>query len=251
MSFCSGRLTVGEGVKNRACPRSDFVYMAPPFIAYYAASTNDLGTLQKAVDQCTLYRQVLQSTNGAWTHIVGGSYPDPGLWSTGNAWAAAGMTRVLATVMKAPIANSDDTWKGQASADLSRYIQEILDAALGAPTADGLLINYWNDAANRDGLGFGETSGTSLLAYVAYRMAVMRPAGLSQQKASSYVAWADQVKKTLGGHVTSTGVVGPAADPNDPRNPKPDTSGSAEGQSIVVLMYAAWRDCVSAGICSA
>lgn len=223
--------------------------MAPPFIAYHAASTNDLGTLQQAVNQCTLYRQVLQSTNGAWTHIVGGSDPDPGLWSTGNGWAAAGMTRVLATVMKAPIADSDGTWKGQASADLSRYIQEILDAAQEAPTVNGLLINYWNDGANEDGLGFGETSGTSLLAYVAYRMAVLRPVGLSQQKASRYVAWADQVRKTLGRHVTSTGVVGPAVDPYNPRDASPDTTGSAEGQSIVVLMYAAWRDCVLARVC--
>lgn len=218
-------------------------------MAYYAASTDDLGTLQRAVEQCALYRQVLQSADGAWAHIVGGRYPDPGLWSTGNGWAAAGMTRVLATVMKAPVADSDGAWKGQASADLGRYIQEIVDAAQEAPTVDGLLINYWNDAGNRDGLGFGETSGSGLLAYVAYRMAVMRPAGLSQQKAASYVAWADQVRKTLAGHVTSAGVVAPAADPSDPRNPAPDTTGSAEGQSILVLMYAAWRDCVSAGVC--
>lgn len=233
--------------------RSDFIYMAPPFIAYYAAATNDLGTLQTAVDQCGLYRDILQSgatISGAWKHIVGSEDSDPGLWSTGNAWAAAGMTRVLATVMKAPVAQSNGAWKGQAIAELSQYIQEILGAAMQAPTQDGLLSNYWNED------DFGETSGTSLLAYVAYRMAVLRPEGLSQGQASDYVSWADKIRKTLGGkdsqgnpHVTSTGVVTPAVNPYDSLSSTPLTTGSPEGQNFVVLMYAAWRDCVLAKIC--
>ncbi|KAF8327089.1 hypothetical protein F5887DRAFT_1064882 [Amanita rubescens] len=236
-----------NGFMNRVFSfRSDFIYMVPPFIAYYAAAMNDLGTLQTAVDQCWSNAQI----GGAWTHIVGPEDSDPGLWSTGNAWAAAGMTRVLATVIKAPVAQSNGVWQGQAVAELSQYIQEILGAAMQAPTQDGLLSNYWNQD------DFGEISGTSLLAYVAYRMAVLQPTGLSQQQVSDYVSWADQVRKTLGGtdsqgnpHVTSTGVVTPAVNPYDSLSSTPLTTGSPEGQSFVVLMYAAWRDCVLANIC--
>ncbi|KAK1231616.1 hypothetical protein PQX77_005261 [Marasmius sp. AFHP31] len=83
---------------------ADFIYMAPPFIAYYAVTTQNLALLQQSVDQCRLYREILhQADTNLWKHIVNPtSTPDPGLWSTGNAWVAAGMTRVLATVMKTP-----------------------------------------------------------------------------------------------------------------------------------------------------
>ncbi|KAJ8085190.1 hypothetical protein PM082_003982 [Marasmius tenuissimus] len=84
---------------------ADFIYMAPPFIAYYAVTTRNLALLQHAIDQCRLYRNILSSGDPTrlWKHIINpSSTPDPGLWSTGNAWVAAGMTRVLATVMKAP-----------------------------------------------------------------------------------------------------------------------------------------------------
>ncbi|KAF8623005.1 hypothetical protein AX15_006597 [Amanita polypyramis BW_CC] len=234
---------------------ADFIYMAPPFIAYYGAATNNLSILQQAVEQCQLYRQILQTNNtslqGAWTHILGSDDSDSGIWSTGNAWAAAGMARVLATVQKAPIAKQNPGWKGRAIGDLIQYIHEILDVAVNTPTQDNLLINYWNDAANSDSHGFGETSGTSLLAYVAYRVAVMVPG-----ESAKHVTWADGVRKTLGGndslgkpHVTSDGIVTPAVNPLDWYDSTPDTSGSPEGQNFVVLMYAAWRDCVWAGVC--
>ena len=69
--------------------------MVPPFLAYYGADTQNASILLHSYTQCQLYRQVLQlSSGGAWMHIMG---PQNQLWSTGNGWAAAGMTRVLAT----------------------------------------------------------------------------------------------------------------------------------------------------------
>ncbi|KAG6807384.1 hypothetical protein H0H93_001641, partial [Arthromyces matolae] len=73
---------------------ADFMYMAPPFIAYYAADTNDASLLQESVNQCSLYRQILQSNttasyHGVWEHIIGPQSQDTGIWSTGNGWAAA------------------------------------------------------------------------------------------------------------------------------------------------------------------
>lgn len=62
---------------------ADFMYMAPPFLAYYAVATGDVSLLQETVRQCGLYRQLLQanmsaSYHGLWEHIVGPENPDAG-----------------------------------------------------------------------------------------------------------------------------------------------------------------------------
>lgn len=106
--------------------RADFIYMAPPFLAYYAVYKNDEALLRETIRQIGLYREVLKKSSGLWTHIVGPNSPDPGSWSTGNAWAAAGITRVLATVIKAPMSKG---WTTEINL-LKSYIKEILDAAM-------------------------------------------------------------------------------------------------------------------------
>ncbi|KAM6492136.1 family 88 glycosyl hydrolase [Amanita muscaria] len=241
---------------------ADFVYMAPPFIAYYGAAHDDISLLHEAVNQVANYQQVLlanrtsQAQIGSWVHIVGPQSADPGLWSTGNAWAAAGMLRVLATIQKAPVARQDPVWLNKSVRQMSFYIQQILDAAIRSPAKDGLLINYWNDGSNKDGRGYGEISGTSMLAAVAYRMATLKFAGLPDVKIRQYISWADNMRKIVGGldskgnpHITANGIATPAVNPLNWYDTKPFTTGSPEGNNFVVLMYAAWRDCVNAGIC--
>ena len=65
--------------------RSDFVYMVPPFLAYYGVTTRNASMLNAAYDQIRLYRQYLRDpTLGMWRHVVlGSSGTDPGFWSTG------------------------------------------------------------------------------------------------------------------------------------------------------------------------
>ena len=77
----------------------DFVYMVPPFLAYYGAATSDITYMKEAVRQCELYAQILAtdillpngtSCVGLWRHIV--SHPadlesdvccsDPYVWLT-------------------------------------------------------------------------------------------------------------------------------------------------------------------------
>ncbi|EAU81382.1 hypothetical protein CC1G_05212 [Coprinopsis cinerea okayama7 len=234
---------------------ADFMYMVPPFLAYYAADNNNEDLLRETVRQCRLYREVLQANSsepwsGLWRHIIGPEAEDPRLWATGNAWTAAGMARVLATVMKAPVSQGK-AWRQGSIDQLTTYIKEILDGAINAPHDDGLIRNYMDDQSSPN--GFGEISGSSLLAGTAYRMAVIDPQTFGRR----YIEWADGIRATLSGrdrngnpHVTETGVVTPAVNPLGWRDPNPLTTGSPEGQAFVVLMYTAWRDCVKAGICS-
>ncbi|RDB16933.1 Unsaturated rhamnogalacturonyl hydrolase YesR [Hypsizygus marmoreus] len=233
---------------------ADFVYMAPPFIAYYAADTNNASLLYETVKQCGYYREVLQadldtSYRGIWHHIIGPQSQDLGLWSTGNGWAAGGMARVLATVMKAPVARLAG-WRREAIDNLTQWIKEIVDGAIGSPTDAGLLRNYLDDETT--GHGFGEVAGTSMIASVIYRMAVLQPRTFGAE----YIKWADDVRTLLGGndaegnpHVTDSGIVTPAVNPLNWYDTNPLTTGSPEGQGFVVLMYAAWRDCILAGKC--
>lgn len=236
--------------------RADFMYMVPPFLAYYATDKGDLQLLQDTVRQCQLYREVLQPNTtaaykGAWMHIIGPESQDTGFWSTGNGWAAAGMARVLATVMKASFI-SDLAWKQQAIDNLTQYIKEIIDGSMNSSMYGGLLRNYFDDL-NTDAHGFGEISGSSLIAATVYRMAVLQP----QVFGSQYTAWADKIRTTLGGqgadgkpHITATGIATPAVNPLGWQDTTPTISGSPEGQVFVVLMYAGWRDCIKAAKCS-
>lgn len=233
------------------------MYMVPPFLAYYAADKGDNALLQEAVRQCTLYRQVLQPNattgpNGLWMHIIGPESQDTGYWATGNAWAAAGMTRVLATVIKAQSV-TNEAWRQQAITQLTAFIKEIVDAAIAAPQDLGLIRNYVGDISG-DGLGFGEISGSSLLAATVYRMAVMQSTIFTQR----YITWADKLRAAIASndangnpHITSTGIATPAVNPLWWKDTTPFTKGSPEGQAFVVMMYAGWRDCVKAGRCIA
>jgi hypothetical protein len=249
--------------------------MAPPFLAYYGVATNNASYLQDAVNQCLLYREILQANTSSspasppnthallasdlWTHILGPVNTDPGIWSTGNAWAAAGMMRVLATLVKAPhsLFHSGGyypnlAWKKHATAKLVNAIREILDASMRLPADDGLLRNYLDDPT-----WFGETSGSALLASVAYRLATLSSTSsllgtsrLSFSDCQNYIQWAEQMRRTFGsgGHVTDGGIATPAVNPLGWGDREQYTKGSPEGQNFVILMYAAWRDCVKAKV---
>ncbi|KAG6829088.1 hypothetical protein H0H92_005700 [Tricholoma furcatifolium] len=251
---------------------ADFIYMAPPFLAYYAVATSNFTLLREAVYQCEAYHQILAynatapayAFDGLWEHILGPVNNDPGLWSTGNAWAAAGMTRVLATVIKAPDFSPTDadvdaqtisSWRGTAISTLTAIIKDIVDAAIdSAPGSyeDGLIRNYYDNPTI-----FGETSGSSMLAATVYRLAVLDPDTFGDDR---YIDFAEGIRKVLGcsftyngtslTHVDATnGTVRPAVNPLGWGDVNPWMTGSPEGQSMVTMLYAGWRDCILAGQC--
>lgn len=247
--------------------------MAPPFLAYYGVATNNSTVLKAAVDQCVLYEQILvanvtsvspsppashpTSAAGLWTHILGPVNTDPGIWATGNGWAAAGTMRVLATLVKAPLSTFTAgtglslQWRIQAAEILVGVIRPILEGALRASTDGNLLRNYIDDST-----WFGEISGSNLLASVAYRLATLSDEHrlgtplISSADSQRYIAWAESIRTTMStnGHITTNGTATPAVNPLGWGDSNPFTSGSPEGQNFVVLMYTAWRDCVQAKV---
>lgn len=68
-----------------AIDRSDFVYMVPPFLAYYGALTLNRTLLLEAYNQCKLYRSYMQDDKShLWKHVLlGTTGTDEGFWSTG------------------------------------------------------------------------------------------------------------------------------------------------------------------------
>ena len=207
--------------------------MAPPFLAYYAISTNDVGLLKEAANQCKLYSDILKTDSGVWLHIVGSEdhTNDRALWSTGNAWAVAGMSRVLATMRK----SGYDAETGDEQKTLINLIKGIIDGAMAQDVdSSGLLRDYLDDAS-----WFGEISGTSLITATVFRMAVMDP----ETFGSMYTDWAVRKMDVVDSKIDEgSGVVRPACNPLNWRDRSPFISGSPEGQSFVVLLHAAYRD---------
>ena len=223
---------------------SDAISMFPPFLAYYAVGTKDMDLMKEAVRQCELYRDVLviQSgpKKGLWRHVVGPSdQADDGAWSTGNAWAAYGMARVRATI--AGWRPSNATMQKEIRA-LDGYIAEILDGAITTDDDEsGLLRNYLGDDS-----WFAETSGTTLLAAAAYRLGMN--VGPSPE-GSKYLNWAHAKRQAVTARIDGQGIARPAVNPLKHGQQEPLRDVSPEGESFILIMAAAWRDCVCLGIC--
>jgi rhamnogalacturonyl hydrolase YesR len=216
---------------------ADFIYMVPPFFAYYGVFTGDSSLVREAVRQCELYRELLGTEKGVWKHIINAERTDPnlktdpGLWSTSNAWAAAGMARVLATMQKSKFAAEI---KVQQESVL-RMIKEIVDGAIALDTdSTGLLRNYLDDES-----WFGEVAGTALLAATAFRAAVLDP----QSFGTKYTDWALRKLDVVGRFVdVETGIAAPVVNSLREGQRTPLDGVNPEGQAFVVLLYAAWRD---------
>lgn len=103
---------------------SDFIYMTPPFIAYYGAVTLNQTLLTIAYQQISLYRDQLRDSSGLWRHIALGTGTDDGHWATGNGWAAAGMLRVAETIKNSAFSQQ---MEGNIN-DLVGWSEEIVNA---------------------------------------------------------------------------------------------------------------------------
>ncbi|SCV70811.1 BQ2448_3573 [Microbotryum intermedium] len=234
---------------------SDFMYMVPPFLAYYGTINANTSLIQEAYDQCRLYRQYLRTEDsGLWKHILWGSSPDAGHWASGNAWAAAGMIRVWATIMNSEYASD---FAAQAN-DLAIWTLETVEAAFNLQSvgfsqlfspydrnrthayddlvlgsfarrqANLLFHNYLDNPRT-----FTEAASTALLTAVSFRLAQFKISESTLEKAQ-------ETRIALHSHISiSTGLLSPVVDPLSfgrigQRSP--------EGQAFVLMMEAAWAD---------
>jgi hypothetical protein len=245
---------------------SDSVYMVPPFLAYYGVLTQNQTILSEAYTQISLYRKYLldAAAGNLWKHIqLGQTGNDNGHWSTGNAWAAAGMIRVLGTIQRSPYAN---LLKSQQN-DLANWVDEIHRAMYPHINSNGLFYNYADDNTT-----FYDTSSTALLASTVYRLSLL-------SNIRTYIPLAEQVRKALlasNGAVVSVTTTSTTPAPSttstalaatstttsgllhftpegwltpvvNPYSYGAQGSESPEGQAFILELQAAWRDWVADG----
>lgn len=263
---------------------SDSVYMVPPFLAYYGITTGNQSMLQEAYNQVHLYRSYLRnsSAGGLWQHIVlGTNGTDPRHWSTGNAWAAAGMLRVLGTLKSSSFSRN---FNGQIK-DLGNWVAEIHSAMYPHLQANGLFKNYADeDCADN----FDDASSSALLAATVYRLALLTgnqkfvrqaertraalfaangtsatPSGVTVVTPSSTLSTSrsSSTGPTSAGspgsastatssafadtpHFTVDGWLAPVV---DPLNYAIEGAQSPEGQAFTLMLQSAWRDWSAAG----
>ncbi|KAI0075033.1 hypothetical protein K474DRAFT_1685519 [Panus rudis PR-1116 ss-1] len=222
---------------------SDFVYMVPPFLAYYGVLSDNQTLVREAYNQIKLYRQYLRDENagGLWKHVLlGSSGNDEGHWSTGNAWAAAGMLRVLGTIRHSPFPKN---FKNEQK-DLRNWVSEITDAMYPHLQSSGLFRNYADDDSS-----FEDASSTALLTSAVYRHALLSnvhkhlPDAERSRKALSSPSDSNNGNSSLA-HFDSNMWLTPVVNPHSYGR---QGAQSPEGQAFVVEMQAAWRDWVAAG----
>jgi len=220
---------------------ADSVYMVPPFLAYYGVLSGNTSLIAESYTQIKLYRQYLLDTSagGLWKHILlGSSGNDEGHWSTGNAWAAAGMLRVLSTIKESPFSSS---FKSEQN-DLSSWVTEIHDAMYNNVQSSGLFTNYADNSTT-----FLDAASTALLAATVYRHALVSgvyhnlPNAENSRKALS--APSSSGNGSLE-HFTSDMWLTPVVDPYDY---PVEGSQSPESEAFVIEMQAAWKDWVHLG----
>lgn len=213
------------------------MYMVPPFQAYYGVTTSNRTLLQDAHTQVMLYRNALRDghAHGLWRHIVQGfSGNDDGHWSTGNAWAAAGMLRVAATITRSTFKNDmKDEYK-----DLISWTDEIHGAMYRHQRSQDSLFTNYADNSNT----FTDAAGATLLAASVYRLALL-PDG-----SKSHIHNAEKTRTSISsssaGHIDSQGWLTPVVNPHEYGN---QGEKSPEGQAFVLEMHAAYNDWKSAG----
>jgi rhamnogalacturonyl hydrolase YesR len=213
---------------------ADFIYMAPPFLAYHGVVTDNVSLLRYAANQCKLYKDILGTSRGPWKHITGPEARDDGLWSSGNGWAVAGMSRVLATMRKSGFNDQTKNEQAMLTSEIKSVIDGVMKLDKDIGHSSGLLRNYLHDMN-----WFGEISGTALITATVFRMAKLEPGIFGKR----YTDWAVKKKGIVDSKIdTNTGIVKPAVNPLKWTDTKPYNKGSPEGQSFVVLMHAAYRD---------
>ncbi|KAG8973142.1 hypothetical protein FRB90_009988, partial [Tulasnella sp. 427] len=226
---------------------SDFVYMVPPFLAYYGVLTSNKTLISASYDQIKLYRNYLyDSSSHLWRHITTApidstgppgdpsntafSFNDTGYWSTGNGWAAAGMLRVLGTIKNSPYSKQFSHEQD----DLQDWISDIHNGMTAQLPDSGLFYNYVNDPTTGT-----DAASTALFAATVYRAVTL----YSPDHYGNYVDAAEKARQALYAnngtvHFDSEGWLQPVVNPNSFHEMGKE---SPEGQAFALQMDNNWK----------
>ncbi|PPQ86599.1 hypothetical protein CVT24_009649, partial [Panaeolus cyanescens] len=215
---------------------NDFVYMVPPFLAYYGVMTRDRTLVEEGFNQIKLYREHLRDPEtGLWHHVMEGTNGnDPGFWATGHGWAAAGMLRVLWTIWNSEYKN---TFHDEMNL-LGSWIGEIHDAAYQYLDQTAIFTNYLNQPSTAPN-NFYDASSTALLAATVYRASLLidsnRHVPMAERSRKAIAERDGSGDGEFGGyrHFTSEGYLTPVVNPHSYGQ---EGGVSAEGQAFVVQM---------------
>jgi hypothetical protein len=220
---------------------ADFIYMVPPFLAMYAVSVDDYNIMERAVKECEVYRDILMGSDGIglWRHIAGPHNADAGFWCTGNAWVAAGLTRVLATLRRWKLTSDGSELEEIIRLMLFDLIDRVVSADLHRHEEE-LLPNYL--CSEDEEPWFRDVAGTALLASVVWRLMSMYP-GHFHAHEGQYTEWAKLKSAAVFKCVDpETGIAKPAVNSLKHAQREPLVTGNPEAQAFVILLWAAIRD---------
>ncbi|CAE6493571.1 unnamed protein product [Rhizoctonia solani] len=217
---------------------SDFIYMVPPFLAYYGVLTDNQTLVEESYNQVKLYRDILADDTGMWQHIRLGSFEDRGYWSTGNGWAAMGMLRVLVTIRGSQWSKS----MRKHTSDLESWVTEILDAMWPKLTNQAMFYNYADNSST-----FQDAASAALIAASTYRLSLV--AGVhthlpSAERVHAALSIVGSNTTNPNARITPDGWLTPVVNPHSFGQ---EGAESAEAQAFVLQMHAAWSDWVDDG----
>lgn len=174
-----------------------------------------------------------QAANSPVTGVYNPTNPigfnDTGYWSTGNGWAAAGMLRVIGTII-------NSHFRSQFRSEVEHLKMWIEEIHMGMSTnlpSSGLFNNYADDPNT-----FVDAASTALFAATVYR-AIDLYAPLNY---TLYLDAADRARSTLydpnGNHFDANGWLQPVVDPNMFGYAG---SQSPEGQAFILQLDNNWK----------
>lgn len=208
---------------------ADNVYMVPPFLAYYGVDTKNKTLVAEAYNQVKQYRAALRhEDNNLWQHIIYNDIIDDGLWGTGNAWAAAGIVRVIATIQQSQF---KDEMKNEIN-DMKAWAEEILKATRDNMSDKHMVRNYVNNASS-----FEDSCATALIAATGLRMSTLN-------LTNDYVEPSLQMLAAASRNVNDEGYL---THVTNPQLFKVEGENSPEGQTFMILAYSAYKDWVAQG----
>lgn len=257
---------------------ADSVFMVPPFLAVYAVARRDERWLWEAFEQIRAYGAVLveqelelngqvyaeretsakEGRIGLWKHII--TEPrvlasdecchDESYWLTGNAWAFAGIVRVLGVLKRwrfdgARITANEAQNRNIRRVEAISLLEEMVNSALAQlkisyGESQKLLPNYLDEPESEvASWAFGDAAGTALIVSSIYRLGQLGSLG-----DRSMISWADSLYNVVAQHIDEDGFLGQVTTVSEVPG-KVAVNATAEGQSFALLMFAARRDCVA------